>query len=658
MNLNSLFNPKSIAVIGASTNVKKIGRQILDNLKSSGYKGKIYPINLKAKTVAGLNAYADLEEVPEKNLKEMLVVIAIPSIFVIQEIVRCAHLGIKNFIVISAGFKEIGEEGKKLEEELIELADKYKLNILGPNCLGLINNHNNLNASFAKSTEKGGKIALLSQSGAVGSAVLDWLRAQNLNLGYFVSLGNKAVLNETHFLQYLKNDKETEAIIYYLEDIKAGREFMESASLVTPHKPVIVLLAGLSDSGSKLAKSHTGALAKEELVIRAGLERAGVLMVKDLSELFLLILLLKDGSYKKIGKGVNIITNAGGLAVLSADAIATNRLELVSSHDILGDASAKDYEVALEKILKSKGSESTLIILTPQTVTEPYQTAEVIVKLKRKYKKTIITSFVGGNTIKRAVEFLTENNILNFTYPEDGIRSLSLLEQYSSLVKNLKPYKKDDVKGKKKAVNDDYLALLKKISSLGIKTVRTERYEKGKNISKFPVVLKAVGPAFIHKSDKGAVILNLKSQAEVDGEVNKLNKLYAKDFKNENNYLVIQPQVESGLEMIMGIKKDESFGHVLLIGIGGIYAELFKLTKVMIADLNKERALKELKKASFYPILNGARGKKYNVNKIVSAMVSLCALVKDYPEIKELDINPLMLSEEEVLALDARIFID
>lgn len=657
MNLKTLFKPKSIAVIGASSNPKKIGRQVLDNIKLSNFRGSIYPVNLQAKTIAGLKAYSSLQEIPDSNKKEMLVVIAIPAKYVISEVETCANLGIKNIIVISAGFKEMGKDGEKLEIELARLASEHDLNILGPNCLGLIDNHDNLNASFSSSTKKSGKIALLSQSGAIGSALLDWLKEQDLNLGYFVSLGNKAVLNETHFLDYLKNDKETEAIFYYLEDIKEGRKFMEKASLVTPYKPVIVLLAGLSDSGSKLAKSHTGALAKEEIVVRAGLERAGVLMVENLSELFSLVLLLKDGGYKKVSKEVSIITNAGGLAVLSADAVSRNKLNLVTSEDLLGDASSKDYELALEKSLKKKNDNNLLILLTPQTVTEPEQTAEAIVRLKRKYpKKTIITSFVGGNSVKQAIKILADNGISNFDYPEKGIRALALLEKYISLVSNLKPYKIIEEKAKKKSLNDDYIAVLKKMSSYGIKTVKTERYQIGKKLSKFPAVLKAVGPSFIHKSDKGAVILNLKNQTEVDKEAKKLRKRYSREFKDETNYLITQAQVEAGLEIILGIKKDESFGHVLLIGIGGIYAETLKETKVMIADLNKTSALRELKSASFYPVLNGARGKKYNVKKILEVMVSLCSLVSDYPEIKELDINPLMVTEKDAVVLDGRLF--
>src|SRR5680860_1017786 len=659
MTLNNLFQPKSVAIIGASSNPEKIGRQILDNIIDSKYQGSIFPINLKSKKIAKLTAYRNLSDAPVKIWEELLVVIAIPAQYVIIEIKKCAALGIKNIIVISAGFKEAGRDGKKREDEMIEIAKEYGINILGPNCLGLINNIYGLNASFAESSLVGGKIALLSQSGAIGSAVLDWLKDQKLNLGYFISLGNKAVLNENHFLDYLKKDKNIDAIVYYLEDIKEGKEFMAKASLISPYKPVIVLLAGLSHSGSDLAKSHTGALAKEEEIITAGLERAGVIMVKKLSDLFSLISILRaKSSYKKIGAGVKIITNAGGLAVLTADSIDRNNLKLISSEDILGDATALDYKLALQKVLKEKNNDSILILLTPQSATKPLEIAKVVVSLSKKYpKKVILCSFIGGGAVNAANDLLAVNNLSLFLYPEGAIKALSLLQTRQDSLNGFRPYKISK-NTKKVNIKTDYIGLLKDLSVYGIKSVLTKKYQKGKSIIKFPLVLKAVGPDFIHKSDSGSVILNLNNQAQVDKAASGIYKKNLKAFRKSENYLILQPQIKEGLEIIIGLKRDDSFGHVLLIGMGGIYAETIKQSRVLIADITKKEVLGVLKKMPFFPILNGVRGKKYNIDGLLKAVVSLCDLAKIHPEIKELDINPMIINEKETLALDARVFID
>lgn len=660
MNLDNLFRPQKIAVVGASSDRKKIGRQILDNIISSGYQGNIYPINLRAKKIAGLNSFATLEDIPENNKKSILVVIAIPAQYVKEEVIKCGKLGIKNIIIISAGFKESGNEGEKIEMEIANLAQEYNLNILGPNCLGMINNVLGLNASFSKSKGGAGNIALLSQSGAIGSTALDWLSLQKMNLAYFVSLGNKAVLNENHFLDYLKNDKNIDAIVFYLEDIKQGQEFMAKASQVSPHKPVVVLFAGLSSLGGQLAKSHTGALAKEEKIILAALERAGVLAISKLSDLFSLLPILKLNKISnKIKNTVKIISNAGGLAVLSADSMERNNLKLVSSNDILGDATVLDYELALNKALKEKGNDNILVLLSPQTATKPLEIAKIISTQAKKYPhKLILCSFVGGESVQAARKLLRENNVPEFSYPEVALRAISQLSKRREMLDGFGAYKIDEIKSKARKIKTDYIGLLKDLKKYGLKVIKTAPYEKSKRISCFPVVLKAVGPDFIHKSDSGSVILNLENKKQVDKAAKSIWQKEKKAFKNTDNYLIVQKQASDGIEIILGIKRDDFFGPVILVGMGGIYAEVLKQSTVLIADLNEKRALREIKKMSFYPILNGARGKKYDIKGLVKAMVSLCDIARKHPEIKELDINPLLVTEDSNLVLDARVFID
>jgi acetyltransferase len=660
MNLNNFFKPNSIAVIGASSNPEKIGRQILDNIISSQFRGKIYPVNLQAKKIAGLPAFSSLEKIKIQDKSKLLVVLAIPAPFVGEEIENAALLGAKNFIVISAGFKEVGKDGKKMEENLVSLANKYKLNILGPNCLGFINNMYGFNASFSSATKGKSKIALVSQSGAIGSAVLDWLRVNNLGLGYFISLGNKAVLNENNFLKYLDKDKDIEAIIFYLEDIVEGKKFMEIASVVTKKKPVVVLLSGLSESGKKLAFSHTGAMAKEPEIIKAALSRSGVLQITEIHNLFNLILLLKNKAfYNGLSEKITIITNAGGLAVLSADYIEKSGLDVTKNIDLLGDAQASSYEKALSEELSQNKKDNILILLTPQTATNPLEVAKVISKLSKKYfKRAIMCVFVGGQAVSEAKEILVQNNIPVFDYPEEAIKVLSLLKKNQQSKLNLDRFLSSSSFKNKKSLKTDYVGFLSVLKSYGIKVVSTRYFKAGDRIKSFPVVLKAVGPDFVHKTDKGGVILNLRSALATGQAVNKLIKGNKSYFKNRENRIVIQDQKQTGLEIILGLKQDDNFGHVLLFGLGGIYAEALGKAEIVVADLNKKRALAKLQESHLFSIIKGVRGKKYNLESLVDVMVALCKLAKDHPEIKELDINPLLLTEKEAIVLDARVLLD
>lgn len=660
MTLANFFQPQGIVIIGASNNPAKIGRQILDNILNSNYQGKVYPINLKEKKIAGLKAYATLEDLKKQPLAEYLIIIAIPAPFVGAEIERGAKLGAKNFIIISAGFKEAGDEGKKREAEISALGKKYQLNILGPNCLGFINNVDNFNASFSETTAVSGRLALVSQSGAIGSAVLDWLKAYNLGLAYFISLGNKAVLTENNFLQHLEKDKNVDAVIFYLEDILQGREFIKIASKVAQKKPIVVLLSGLSPAGEKLAFSHTGALAKESKVIEAALKRAGVIQLTRLNDLFDIILLLKNKAfYHNLSPKITIITNAGGLAVLTADAIEKAGLELGNNLDLLGDAQAQDYYQALTLELKKKTNSTILILLTPQTNTRPEEVAQAVIKIATLYpQRAIMASFVGGEAVGAAKNLLLQNNIPVFSYPEQAINSLALVVKNQQTKKDLSVFSKQSQKKKISSIPSDYVALLKVLKRYNFQVAPTHYYSSSDKINKFPVVVKAVGPDFIHKTDKGGVILNIKSQFELKKAILKLKKEQALYFKNKENKIVLQAQKKGGLELILGIKRDENFGHVILFGLGGVYAEVLGDTQLVLADLNRNSALAALKASSLFPIIKGLRGKKYNLDALVDTLINLSNLAAAHPEIKELDINPLLLTEKEAIVLDARVLTD
>ncbi|MFA6416605.1 MAG: acetate--CoA ligase family protein [Patescibacteria group bacterium] len=657
MDLKNFFNPSGVAVVGASSDKHKVGRQVLDSIIKNGYAGKIYPINRENKIVAGRPAFAGLEMIPAKNKSAILAVIVIPSPFVLAEIEKCARLGIKNIIVISAGFKESGAEGIEREAELTKLARHHKLNILGPNCLGFINNNNRLNASFADSGTGGGQIAFLSQSGAIGSAVLDWLRNKSFNLGYFISLGNKAALDENDFLEYLAADKKTSAIFFYLEDIKDGQKFMSLVSKISPKKPIVVLKSGMSERGGQMAKSHTGAMAGGAAAIKAGLERAGAIMIESLEELFDLLLVFQArGAFGKVNGDLHILTNAGGIAVLSADEISRQKLNLKDSLDILGDASALKYEQALDKILRSSSGDNVLVLLTPQTATEPMLTAKSIIKVDQKYaKRLVVASFLGEVAVSKAKDFLLENNVPAFNYPERAIRAIKKLTDRQAVIKSLTPFRKTEFPAGR--AKSDYLYLFNLLNKYKFPTVKTLKYSGAVPVS-YPAVLKAVGPDFLHKSDKGAIMLNLENRQALDKAALNYLKNNKKVFANQENYLVVQPQIKSSLEIILGFKRDASFGPLILVGIGGIYAEIFKEFRMVIADLNTARALEFIKSLPFYPILLGARGgKKYNIKQLANILVALSKLANEHPEIKEFDINPLFLRAEGALAGDVRAII-
>lgn len=666
MKLKYFFKPLSVAIIGASADKNKIGSQILQNIIASDYKGDIYPINLTAKKIFKYQVFSSLENIAPNKFSSMLAIIAIPAEQAVLEVEKCGRLGVKNIIIVSAGFQEIGSVGTMRNEKLQKIAIEYGLNILGPNCLGFINNIFKLNASFSVNSPGSGHLALLSQSGAVGSAALDWLKSRDVNFGYFISLGNKSVLTENDFLEYLVADSEIEAILFYLEDIKDGKKFIEIASAYAHKKPIIVLKSGLSNKGKEISMSHTGALAGSSDIIEAGLRRAGVIMVDDLENLFdLLNLLRAKASQQVTTKNIKIITNAGGLAVLSADAAEKYGLKLVESLDILGDADAARYKNSLQKVLAKNDKASILVLLTPQAATRPLEVAKDIVSLSAVNKKSLIlASFVGGLAVEEAKKYLMAQGVPVFDYPERAIKALSQLVKRQSLLTGLTKYNYSQPALSKKTAkvsSSDYLELFSLLKKCKIPAVKTVKYEdfvvqkKVKDIA-FPVVLKIVGPDFIHKTDKGGIVLNLKNQLELEKEAKKLNKKYQQQFKTGRNYLVIQPQIFQGLELIVGLKRDDSFGYFALLGVGGIYAEIFKQTKLVVADLDQKRAIKFIESLPFYPVLNGARGKKtVDIKKLADILVKISQLAGQYENIKELDINPLFLVDNKILVGDIRL---
>lgn len=660
MSLQNFFKPDAVAVVGASSDKAKIGRQVLDNIISGGFKGKIYPINLKEKNVADLETFVDLNDLPYENPESILVVIAIPAKFVLAEIEKCAKLGVKNIIIISAGFKESGVEGKALEDNIIEIAKENSLNILGPNCLGFINTLTDLNATFGAAKNQDGNIAILSQSGAVGSAVLDWLRDKDFNLGYFVSLGNKAVLDESDLLEYLATDEKIDLIILYLEDVKDGQRFMSLVSRIIKNKPIAYLHAGESKMGTKMASSHSGALAGSAASFRIGMDRAGAVCLNNLRELFNLLLLAPKDWHNNNNKDLHLITNAGGPAVLTADEIGRQEIPFGGSQDILGDANAATYKVAINTTLAKDGIDNLLVLLTPQTSTQVIETAQTIVSAAKKFPaKLVMASFIGGEAVRPGIKILAENNIPVFDYPEDAVKSYKKILIYKEFCEKLTPYNIPVPVIVEKITKIDYASSFSILNKYDIPVVNVVTYAKDDiGNYKYPAVLKIVGPDFLHKTDKGGVVINLKTPADIYLAADQMMEGNKELLKNPENYLVVQEQAFKFQEIILGFKRDNAFGPIMMIGWGGIYTEILKDFKLAISDLNIGMALEIIKDLKIYKILNGARGqKKYDINALAAAIVNVARLANDHPEISELDINPLFVEEKGVLAGDVRIIL-
>ncbi len=683
MTLNNFLNPKYVAVIGASSDPNKVGRKVFDNIRAD-YKLKVFPINKNDKKIAGVKAYADISLIPIKNQSELLVMIVIPAKFVLSEIKKCAELGIKNIIIISAGFKEVGVEGKKIEEDIKKVADKYKMNILGPNCLGFINTINPLNATFSdyqanKKRNKKNNIAFLSQSGAIGSAVLDWLVDKNIGLSYFISLGNKAVLNENDFFNFFSHDKKTDLIIAYLEEISQGPKFLELVSKLSKIKPVAILKSGRTIMGSQMASSHTGSLAGSYDITLTALRRCGAIVLDNINEIYGLMRLV-DGPVNNIDtKGdLAIISNAGGLSVVAADAVFDNEVDLnylsknITSQlqkilpeftsiknplDILGDANPERYKKTLEIILNDIKISSVLVLLTPQSMTDVKETAKVIVQLKKKFSNKIIaTCFLGGAEVSIGKKILNENSIASFESVEESVIILSKFLKYLKNRKNIKPFipfKEEITFSNKSSKLVDYIESFKLLKKYNIDCIIPKKIATANiKLIKYPIAVKFVGPDFVHKTDKKAIFLNVKNE----DELSKIITIFNSNKKGADNYMVYQPMLKVGTELILGLKRDLVFGPIILLGLGGVYTEVYKDSVLELADLTKERALNMIKKLKVYPILAGVRNNVgIDLNNLSDIILKFTKLIKENKNILEIDINPLSVDSKKITAIDVRI---
>lgn len=697
--LQVLFQPEAVAVIGASNKEGKLGHTVMRNIVEGGYRGKIYPINPGAPEILGYPAYPSIEEVPGPV---DLAVIVIPAAGVVEVARQCGEKGVKYLVVITAGFKEIGSEGAKREKELVEVCRRYGMGLVGPNCLGIIDAHTPLNATFAPRMPRPGKIAFFSQSGALGAAILDWSLATDMGFSRFVSLGNKAGLDEVDFIADAAFDPETEVILCYLENISDGARFVATAREVTRHKPIIVIKSGVSQAGARAASSHTGALAGSDLAYDTAFRQCGVFRARSMEELFDLALAFANQPLPK-GKRVAIVTNAGGPGILASDAVEVNGLEMAgfakstveelrrnlppeasvyNPVDVLGDATAERYALALDKVARDENVDSLLVLLTPQAGTQAEDTARVLIDCRRRYPdKPVAAAFMGGTTVDAAVDALKQAGIPCYFAPERAVAALAGLTRYATLRRktavpgddlSFDDLARERVAAVFRKVREDRRVILlgseaaAVAEAYGIPCAPTrlatnpdEAAACGREVG-FPVVLKIASPQIVHKTDVGGVKIGLKSPEEVRRAYVEIMESVHRFLPQAEVYGVeVQHMMPPGTELIIGMTRDMQFGPLLMFGLGGIYVDLLKDVSFRLTNgLSRQEVQEMVRETKAYTLLRGYRGQPpRDIEALVDALCRVARLVEDFPDIMEMDINPVFAYEQGLAALDVKITI-
>jgi len=692
--LNCLFEPRTIAVIGASRNSEKVGYTVVHYLLHFNYSGKVYPVNSAGGTIKDLKVY---ESVNDISGAVDLAIISIPAGGVPASLRECIQKGIKFAIIISAGFKETGAEGTVLEEELKEIRNGGRIRILGPNCLGVINTSANLNATFAKWMLPKGNISFFSQSGALGVAVMDWAIGNRTGFSKFISLGNKVDLNESDFIEYLMDDPETAVILGYIEDVVEGQRFIETAKACTLKKPIILIKSGGTQAGARAASSHTGALAGSEVAFDAVFKQTGIIRASGVKELFETAGVFISGKIPS-GDRLLIITNAGGPGIIAADqadrlgfnlpffsrdvierlaAGLPRNATLYNPVDVIGDATSVRYRAVIDEFVESDSFDGMLAILTPQAMTDVDTIAEEIIKSSKKSDKFFLTSFMGAESIRSSVENLKDASVPNYFYPEDAITAYRKLVDFSRWTRRESgsvkrfPVKTDRAKellhqaikkGRPSLGEEDARACL---SAYGFifprsafasdkKTAAGESSRIG-----FPVVMKISSPDILHKTDVGGVRMGIENPKEAEeaflGITSGVKQKMPQALVLGVN---IYEMITGGKEVILGITYDRTFGHMIMFGLGGIYVEVLKDVSFRVVPVTETDVREMIQEIRTYSLLTGTRGEEaVDIDAIVESLLRLNQVIMDFPEIHEVDINPLVVKPQGAAALDARIII-
>ena len=703
LNLDKIFNPKSVAVIGASDVECSVGYAIVKNFTQLGYAGEVYLVNIRKPEILGVKTYQTVEQIPESV---DLAMIATPAKTVPAVVEECGRAGVKGVIIVSAGFKEVGTEGKTLEEKILEAKRKYGIRVIGPNCIGIIRPRINLNATFMDKMPKTGKVAFISQSGALGSAILDWAIHENIGFSNFVSIGSMIDVDFGDLIDYFGTDPKTKSILMYVEGITEARKFMSAARHFARTKPIIVVKAGKFSESAKAAASHTGSLSGEDAIYDAAFKRAGIVRVEEIDDLFNAAEVLGTQPLPR-GPKLAVITNAGGPGVMATDALiakggklaklSPKTMEALNSVlpsfwsrgnpiDVLGDAGAEQYKTAVEACLNDANIDGLLIIFTQQAVSKAVEVAKTIVELvksKEYQNKTILTSFMGYGAVQEANSILNANNIPTYSTPENAIKTYMYMYQYQrnlDLIYETPEEQPVDMAPPKRPImvilrnaaaenrelltEDEAKRLLEyynfPVVKTEVATTANEAVAFAHQIG-YPVVLKILSSQIVHKTDAGGVMLDLNSDGEVkqafDIIMNRARK-YNPDA--EIIGVTVQPMVtRKGYEIILGGKTDPLFGPVILFGMGGVGVELFKDYSIGLPPLNTTLIRRMMEETKVYQLLKGYRNvPPANLKLLEETMALFSQLLIDFPQIKEIDINPLLINEKEACILDARVTID
>ncbi len=700
-NLQKIFYPKSIAVVGTNRVKGTVPHDILFNILKADYQGVVYPVSPKEPYISGLKAYKYVLDIPDPV---DLAVLVFPSSVCHLAMEQCGQKGIKAAIIISAGFKEVGGAGVERERQIVEIARKYGMSFIGPNCLGVINTDPivRLDASFARKTPEEGAIGFLSQSGALCTAVLDYARGKHIGFSKFVSFGNKADISEIDLLYYLRDDPKTKVILLYLEEISDGAGLMRAAQEIIQEagKPILVLKAGRSPEGAAAAASHTGSLAGSDEVCDAAFRQAGIIRCQDIEEMFNKAIAM---TYQPLphNNRIAIVTNAGGPGVLTTDAAVREGLKLAkftpetteilkkslpatanikNPVDVIGDARADRYEAAVTAVMRDPNVDGVFVILTPQSMTEIESIANQIVSIASTADKPIYTSFMGEADVAVGVDILQRNKIPHYILPETMCSAFASAHYFAHhrLDKSRRAMVFHDVdQAAAQTILNEAVAQKRKylpefeskkvLQAYKLPMLPFDLAENEKQIAAiaerigYPLVMKVVSEDVVHKSDVGGVVLNISSAAEAVKAYHQIEEnVHKHQPKAHIQGMLISKMVPQGIEVILGIKQDPSFGSVVLFGLGGIFVEILKDVSLRIAPVSKHSAEMMIRKIKAYPLLAGARGGvESDIFAIEECILRLSQLSLDCPQIKELDINPLIVLEKGkgAFVADARIML-
>jgi acetyl coenzyme A synthetase (ADP forming)-like protein len=694
--LQSFFTPQGVAIIGASSNPGKLSHGILKNLLQYGYQGGIYPVNPSYKEILNVRCYAGIQDVPDPV---DLAVIILPAQMIATVVKDCGLRGIKAAIIISGGFREVGEGGLELEKECLKMAEEYGMRLIGPNCVGNMNISNGLNTTFIQGMPIKGGIGFLSQSGAVCGGIVDHILHKQIGFSHFISLGNEADVNETDIIEFLAEDKETHVIAAYVESIRDGQHFIQVCQKISSKMPIVILKAGRSEAGAKAVSSHTGSLAGSKEAYSAAFKQAGALEVFSVEELLNVSLAFDFLPLPSCNRAA-IITNSGGPAALASDSLEDNGLQLAQFSeetrqnlrnnlipaaqvsnpvDMLGGADPREYGLALRQVLKDPGVDIAIPILVPQALVKPEEVAQVIANEAKRSQKPVITCFMGLESIGQARVILHQNCVPLFDYPEKIGKVAGSLLQYAKNQKRRKDENKIQIGNKKQRKIKDFFENSKNQVVFGEEETRyifqeydiplvkgemaktkQEANEIAKKIS-FPVVLKIGSQDFLHKSEVGGIAVDLKSEMEVTQGWDQI-MLKAKNANPGARVdgCMVEAMAEAGQEVILGMKRDASFGPVVMFGLGGIFVELFKDVAFRVAPLSRWDGFDMIDQTRAGMLLKGYRGQpEADIEAIIDCLLRLSQLAMDFPQIGEMEINPLMVypKNKGVLALDCRLLL-